>query len=473
MSLRDYQRRAVNDVMRAWHAGSKRVCLVAPTASGKSVMSAEVVQRARASGARVLAVVHRRELVDQLCGHYGADAAPVCAGMDGDLSKPIQVASIQTLMARDTAIECGLVVADECHHLPQGGQWVHVVQSYGAARWLGLTATPERADSQALGDTFDSLVIAAQYSELLASGHIVPCEVYHPPETLQKGIALDVVEAYKRYGGGGQAFVFCSGVDEAYKLASAFCEAGITAAAVEGETHQDSRATSLGLFKQRLIKVLVNVYVYTEGTDVPTADVCILARNVGHASTYLQMVGRVLRPAYDKEKAILIDLTGAVLAHGLPTSDREYSLEGNAIGVTKGARSLRVCLQCGMTWESHGKPSCPRCGFVPTPKNGSPRIYDVELQRVHAGAETSDSAQMHELQRLRRVATAKGWSAGWVFKMYRELFGSNPPGYVFTEGEKRKEWERLVGIANEKGYRKGYAFARYKATFGCMPGGGW
>ena len=472
-TLYDYQHRAVGDVLRAWHAGAKRVCLVAPTASGKSVMSAAVVRKAREAGHRVLAVAHRRELVEQLCGHYGTEAAPVCADMEGDAARPIQVASIQTLMARDVPIECGLVVADECHHLPKGGQWVHVVQSYGDVRWLGLTATPERADGQPLGDTFDSLVVAAQYSELLERGRIAPCDVFHPPETLQKGIALSVSDAYGRYGNGGQAFVFVNGVDEAFKVTIELQDAGVLAAVVTGESDSADRAETMAAFRAGRLRALVNVFVCTEGTDVPAADVCILARSVGHASTYLQMVGRVLRTAPGKKQARLIDLTGAVLAHGLPTSDREYSLTGNAIGVTKGGRSLRVCLQCGMTWESKGKPGCPRCGFVPTPKNKEPHIYDVELQAVYAGAETGSEAMAKELTRLRGVARVRGYSVGWVCKQYRDLFGCAPPGYVFGEGERHQEWQRLVGIARERGYQRGYAFARFKATFGSMPGWGW
>lgn len=473
VDLYDYQRRAVKDVLLAWQGGARRVCLVMPTAAGKSVVSVEVVRRAREAGHRVLAVAHRRELVEQLCGHYGPEAAPVCAGMAGDASKPIQVASIQTLMARDVPIECGLVVTDECHHLPQGGQWVHVVQSYGDVRWLGLTATPERADGQPLGDTFDHLVVGAQYSELLERGRICPCDVFFPPETLQKGIALSVSEAYKRYANGGQAFVFVNSVDEAFKVTVELQNAGVLAVAVTGDSDSEERAESFMLFRRGYVKAIVNVFVCTEGIDVPSASVCILARGVGHASTYLQMVGRVLRTAPGKECARLIDLTGSVLAHGLPTSDREYSLTGTAIGVTKGGRSLRVCLQCGMTWESAGKPGCPRCGFVPTPRNKEPRIYDVELQAVYAGAETGSDAMAKELARLRGVARARGYSVGWVVKQYRDLFGCSPPGYVFAEDERRREWSRLVGITRDRGYKKGYAFARFKATFGSMPGWGW
>ena len=39
----------------------------------------------------------------------------------------------------------GLVVADECHHIPAAG-FEHAVKQIPARRWLGLTATPYRRD---------------------------------------------------------------------------------------------------------------------------------------------------------------------------------------------------------------------------------------------------------------------------------------------------------------------------------------
>jgi superfamily II DNA or RNA helicase len=80
-----------------------------------------------------------------------------------------------------------------------------------------------------------------------------------------------------------------------------------------------------------VVRVLTNVNTLTEGVDVPEARTCILARSFGHVGGYLQAAGRVLRAAPGKESAVVVDLTGATIRHGLPTTDRTYSLSGRAI----------------------------------------------------------------------------------------------------------------------------------------------
>ena len=56
---------------------------------------------------------------------------------------------MQTLSRRDDIAELtagyGLIVADECHHVPAAA-FEHAVKQIPARRWLGLTATPYRRD---------------------------------------------------------------------------------------------------------------------------------------------------------------------------------------------------------------------------------------------------------------------------------------------------------------------------------------
>ena len=56
---------------------------------------------------------------------------------------------LQTLSRRDDLPELtagyGLVVVDECHHLPAAA-FDNAVRQIPARRWLGLTATPYRRD---------------------------------------------------------------------------------------------------------------------------------------------------------------------------------------------------------------------------------------------------------------------------------------------------------------------------------------
>jgi hypothetical protein len=61
----------------------------------------------------------------------------------------IDVVTLQTLARRDDVSSLtagyGLVIADECHHVPAAA-FEHAVKQLPARRWLGLTATPYRRD---------------------------------------------------------------------------------------------------------------------------------------------------------------------------------------------------------------------------------------------------------------------------------------------------------------------------------------
>src|SRR5215471_7576420 len=61
----------------------------------------------------------------------------------------IDIVTLQTLACRDDIAELtagyGLVIADECHHVPAAA-FEHAVRQIPARRWLGLTATPYRRD---------------------------------------------------------------------------------------------------------------------------------------------------------------------------------------------------------------------------------------------------------------------------------------------------------------------------------------
>ena len=99
LELRPYQARAVEGVRAHWAAGTRSVCLVAPTGSGKTVMGDEL---SREYGPRALWLTHRVELAEQ------ALARTSCT-----------VASIQGLLRRppEDWPDADLLVADECHHL--------------------------------------------------------------------------------------------------------------------------------------------------------------------------------------------------------------------------------------------------------------------------------------------------------------------------------------------------------------------
>lgn len=446
--LRDYQTRTVEAVIAVLPTGP--TVLVAPTGSGKTLMGVTVVRRLAVP---TLWVVHRRELATQ--------AQRALRGL-------ARVVTIQGLVARGEQPPAALVVWDECHHYV-ADEWRTVAEHYAHARHLGLTATPERADGRPLGDLFQHLVVAASYTELMHAQHLVPCRVLAPPEIYRDGLALRPEEAYRRYAAGTRALVFVDRVDFAEETASRLRALGLSAVAVTDKTPAATRRTALHQFETGQLRALVNIYVLTEGIDLPCVETIVLARQVSHPSTYLQIVGRALRPFPGKPQALLLDLVGAVLRFGMPTADREYALSGEAITVAKQAPPVRVCLQCGAALA--GCPiTCPECGYVFPRDAQLPRFYDAQLAEVWQGSATVETARRNEYDRLMGVAARRSLSLAWVAREYRLLFEQNPSWLLELSPEvRRAEYQRLLGRAREKGYRDGWAMHQYRATFGVWP----
>ena len=115
MILRPYQERALESLRDEFGAGRRRVLLVAPTGSGKTVIACAMVRAALAKGRRVLYLAHRKELIDQpdeKLTALGVDHGIIMAGRP-TRDSPVQVASVQTIARREVP-PADLVIVDEC-----------------------------------------------------------------------------------------------------------------------------------------------------------------------------------------------------------------------------------------------------------------------------------------------------------------------------------------------------------------------
>lgn len=430
-----------------------------------------VIQKAVAAGKRCAWFTHTKQLVTQTAARLGAGI--IAAGHAPCDRNPIQVASIQTLLARDHWEPFDVVVFDECHHAA-APRYRELIELWRGSYWLGLTATPQRADGRPLGDLYDALVVAAQHSELLKLGHLVPCRVFRPASELDRGIAMNVVAAVMKYGEGRCGFVYVSSIKEARYQAELLSMAGFASTCVDEETDRDVRNKALeGLATGRL-RFIVNVDTMSEGVDVPNASICILACNIGHLSTAIQRWGRVLRSTAGKRDAVICDLPGLTHRPGwVPLSDLEYSLDGSGIRPAANGGSLRVCLRCGFVWETGN--TCPECGWRGEERvKPQIRIYNQDLLEVYCGQQTPDWAKKQEWERLQKLCEGRKINEYFAVSQYRKLFNEDPPREIRQDAaDQHEKWLKIVAEGKAKNYKPGWAAFRFRLLYGASPPRAW
>ena len=127
LSLRPYQHDVVEEAERRIAAGDKRIVLVAPTGSGKTVIACEIIRRATRQYKTALVLAHRREIIAQTSRKLHAEVIShgiIQAGFSPRPMESVQVASVQTLWVRAVRSEAmqlppaDLLIVDECHHAP-------------------------------------------------------------------------------------------------------------------------------------------------------------------------------------------------------------------------------------------------------------------------------------------------------------------------------------------------------------------
>ena len=342
--LRPYQQQARDRIHAEWDAGHTRTLLVLPTGTGKTIVFASVAADQVRAGDRVLILAHRGELLEQ-----AADKLQRSTGLVSAVEKAestclnswfrVVVGSVQTLQ-RTARLErfprdyFGTIIIDEAHHAITDG-YRRILDYFGDAKVLGVTATPDRGDMRNLGEVFDSLAFEYKLTDAIKECYLcrimaqtIPLKLDISSVTMSGGdyavgdlgtaldpyleqIAAEMAQRCK----GRKTVVFLPLIKTSQKFRDLLNSHGFRAAEVNGQS--TDRKEVLADFDAGKYNVLCNSMLLTEGWDCPSVDCVVVLRPTKVRSLYSQMVGRGTRLSPGKSDLLLLDFLWMTDKHEL------------------------------------------------------------------------------------------------------------------------------------------------------------
>lgn len=344
MQARDYQIKARKAIHGEWEIGRKRTMMILPTGCGKTVVAAEVTKDQVDAGEKVLFVAHRVELLNQ-----AMDKIKSVSGIDCALEKaestsvgslfPVTVGSIQTL-CRTNRLErfdpdyFGTIIVDEAHHV-MSDSYQGMLDYFGGAKVLGMTATADRSDKKNLGEFFNSCAFEYSMRQAIKDKWLCPIKAQMIPLELDLskvkmsqgdyslGDTAHALEPYleqiavqmTKYCADRKTVVFLPLVRISQEFTAILNRCGFNAIEVNGNS--PDREQILTDFDAGYYNVLCNSMLLTEGWDCPSVDCIVVLRPTKSRGLYQQMIGRGTRLYPGKEDLLVLDFLWLTEEHDL------------------------------------------------------------------------------------------------------------------------------------------------------------
>lgn len=372
IKLRPYQTELISNIRQSVSSGHKSIVAVLGCGGGKSVIQAEIARSATNKGNRVLFLVHRKELCEQITRTFTAQ------GVDMELCS---VSMVQTVSRHIDRIKPPkVIITDEAHH-STANTYKKIYNAFPEALKLGFTATPCRLGSGGLGEVYGKLITSVSTKWLIDNHYLSPYKYYSVKladtsglhvkageykadeiaELMQsKEIYGETVKQWERLAKDKKTIVYCASVEASEMTADEFRTAGYTSYSLDGKTDKKVRESVMERFRNGEITVLCNCDLFGEGLDVPDCECTVLLRPTQSLTLYIQQSMRSMRYMPDKT-AVIIDHVGNCYLHGLPDDDREWTLESKA----KQANTVKIreCPECFAVYPPALK-KCPYCGYM-------------------------------------------------------------------------------------------------------------
>ena len=345
-----------NEALANWLAAGSAGVVVLPTGAGKTLVAAMAIHE---TGLWTLAVVPTLDLLQQWrtalasALSLGTGEIGIFGGGEKE-TKPITIITYDSAALYPRELQrFGLLVFDECHHLPAPTYRLIAESAFTPLR-LGLSATPERSDMTHLDlerligpevyrrspaeltegrylaeyqEVRIDIALASEeearyaqqrriYRSFLQRRHIV---IHSPEEFQQKIIFLSArdpeareamlawrearniamnapakyveIERLLRLHSTDQVILFSEYNQVVDEISRRFCLPSITY-----KTPAEERRAILERFRSGQYTKLVTGRVLNEGVDVPDCRVAIIVSGNSTKREYVQRLGRILRP---------------------------------------------------------------------------------------------------------------------------------------------------------------------------------
>jgi len=342
--LREHQIEALDELGVRLRTGATRTWVDAPTGSGKTITFCAL---AAALDGSAVVFVPRRNLAEQTAQALTTFFPDVPFTVDGvgSIGRPgVAICTYQAgLRNQDDADwdSVSLVICDEAH-TTLGAQTRRMIDRAEDAVIVGFTATPATTTGH-VEQVFGPVAATLDRQSAIDRGILCPLRSLRVERAVDLsdvtrvrgdfdqaslGRALDRAlwhracadvwaEHFMPLGLAGVAYT--ATVAQAHALADEMTERGAKAAAVSGQTPARDLQRILREFGAGKIDVLCNADLLTEGWDETRASVVMHLAPTTSERVFVQRLGRVMRPAPDKE-AVSVEFLPAGDPMGVQTS---------------------------------------------------------------------------------------------------------------------------------------------------------
>ncbi len=355
-----------SEALQAWKEADRQGVVVLPTGSGKSFLALLAIA---STPRQTLVIVPTLDLMHQWYAQLEKSFPGTEVGLLGGGSRdrtPILVSTYDSaaINAETLGSQYGLVIFDECHHLPS--DFNRVIAEYSLAPYrLGLSATPERSDGrhedlnqligpevyrrsaeQLSGNTLADYEVRQikvkltdeerdRYKQLIDQRNsfmrsanisfgglggwqrfIQVCSksaegrqamlAHHQAKAIALGneAKITLLEDLLTEHHGDKILIFTNDNATVYRISESFLIPAIT-----HKTPVKERHDILTKFRASDYKTLVVANVLDEGVDVPDASIAIFLAGTGSTRQFIQRLGRILRKgAKPGKQAILYEV---------------------------------------------------------------------------------------------------------------------------------------------------------------------